>query len=656
MSTTPQAKPTADDLEREKQYAKIAATTTPPATYKGRSRGTTKDSSWRTNIALWETYPALPVAPLAAGNKAGADAWLRIEAIVVQTMFSQQPGNQSPSWNPGKPTWPLPTPPKSWSAGSKFGARRPWKKTVPQTRNHTGIDLAASPGTPVLAPESGTIIAPNSGWEYNAQTGKGVKALIMQTDSGLTILLGGIRPDSAIVKAGQKVAAGEKLAEIGRYPLGDSMLHFTLHNALLSEAEVNARKSWPYGQPQPANVIDPASYLGAAANNPRYATVGLVQQPDGPGLVPNDVEGGELFEGTEETMPFVSASDGRTGTKPCVGKTCVRADAIAWWNALASYRGAASPLHQFAATLKNPTAAAATASKVLSDADAFVQVTPNPNDPKVSVDWPSATQEILDMTYAVREAIDALTAFVASASAPGNEQAPDDPKNPDPLPPLPPQPPAKTSSGGGSLGIVAGLGAVVLVLGVTAFMLSKKSRVSRAAAVLMMMVALPGGCGPMAPDLSATTSTTSSSSTAASGQESSSRGSVQPTTPTTSTSSTGTGEDATTSTSTSTSTGTDTASTIDGSSGPPDTDLPGGCECQTNADCTGGAICGPGGICIFSCDPLCPVACQMAPPNFCEPPCHIPCPLGCTSSGVCPLCLPADDAGPATTAETPTGG
>ena len=27
MSTTPQAKPTADDLEREKQYAKIAATT-----------------------------------------------------------------------------------------------------------------------------------------------------------------------------------------------------------------------------------------------------------------------------------------------------------------------------------------------------------------------------------------------------------------------------------------------------------------------------------------------------------------------------------------------------------------------------------------------------------------------------------------------------
>lgn len=647
MSTTPQAKPTADDLEREKQYAKIAATTNPPATYKGRSRGSTKDSSWRTNIALWETYPALPVAPLAAGNKAGADAWLRIEAIVVQTMFSQQPGNQSPNWNPGKPTWPLPTPPKSWGAGSKFAARRPWKKTVPQTRYHTGIDLAASPGTPVLAPESGTIVAPNTGWEYNANTGKGVKALIMQTDSGLTILLGGIRPDSAIVKAGQKVQAGEKLAEIGRYPLGDSMLHFTLMQGLLSEAEVNARKSWPFGQPPPANVIDPAGFLGAAANNPRYATVGLVQQPDGPGLVPNDVEGGELFEGTEEATPFVSASDGRTGTKPCVGKACVKADAVAWYNASEAYREAARPLYIYVfGGIKDPKLAndhlltppmipgqkppdVAAAGKLLLDAFTHTDGVQHPNAWQVKVpnlDWSDAASEYLNYTYAIRETIDILTAFVASSSAPGNEQAPD-PKNPGPLPPNLPVVP----SSGGGIGMVAGIGAAVLAIGVIV-VLTRKSR-ARSILLMLSMVASSWGCGPTPPEV-IPGSSGSASSHDRDGAESSSTGTVAETSGSSSGSST---------------TGTET--------GVPD-GPPGGCECVADGDCSGGAFCGAFGLCVVSCDPQCPAACQLGPPDFCPPPCNVPCPLVCTSSGTCALCQPpaVPDVTGGTTASTPTEG
>ena len=628
MSTTPQANPTADDLAREVYYATIAATTPPPATYKGRARGKTKDSSWRTNIALWEAYPALPVAPLAAGNKAGADAWLRMEAIIVQKMFEEKPGNQAPAWNPGKPTWPLPTPPKSWSAGSKFAARRPWKKTVPQTRYHTGIDLAASPGTPVLAPEAGTIIAPNTGWEYNAQTGKGVKALIMQTDSGLTILLGGIRPDSAIVKAGQKVQAGEKLAEVGRYPLGDSMLHFTLHDALLSEKEVNARKSWPFGQPPPANVIDPAAYLGAAANNPKYSMVGFVGQGDEPGLVVNDVEGGELFEGTEEATPFVSASDGRTGTKPCVGKECVKTDAVAWYNALNSYRNAAYPLHVYASKLPSPTPASIAASGVLNDAASFVSQAIDPNEPAALplTNWGDATSEYLNLAYAVREAIDTLTAFVASASAPGNEQAPDKPKNPGPLPPTP-KPPAKSSGGG--LGIVAGLGAAA-VLGVTFYVLTSKraSRASKVAAAALM-IALPG-CGPVAPEPLTGTSNFSSSTTAATWRTTDVPTPSSGSRPTTSSTSNASGTSSTGQTSTTSG----ASSEGDGDSGqPPEPELPRGCECRTSTDCTGGAICGPGGICVFSCDPGCPVACQLAPPNFCLPPCHIPCALVVSGDG-----------------------
>jgi murein DD-endopeptidase MepM/ murein hydrolase activator NlpD/uncharacterized membrane protein YgcG len=637
MSTTPQTKPTPDDLEREKQYAKIAATTPPPATYKGRSRGSTKDSSWRTNIALWETYPGLPVAPLAAGNKAGADAWLRIEAVVVQTMFAEPP-NLSPNWNPSKTTWPLPTPPKSWPVGSKFAARRPWKKTVPQTRNHTGIDLDASPGTPVLAPEDGTIVAPNSGWEYNAQTGKGVKALIMQTDSGLTILLGGIRPNSATVTAGQKVKAGQKVAEVGRYPLGDSMLHVTLMQGLLSEAEVNARKSWPVGQPPPANVIDPASFLGAAANNPKYATVGLVQQPDGPGLVENDVEGGELFEGTEETTPFVSASDGRTGAKPCVGKVCVKADAIAWYNALKSYYGAASPLYTYAVKMPNPTPQVIAAGQTLKDAATALDEENYPNSPE------EATSEYLNLTYAVREAIDVLTAFVASASAPGNEQAPDAPKNPGPLPPNPPPVPAPSGGGGGGgLGMVAGIGAAVLMVGVIFAMATSKSRRTRA--MLPILLVLAPGCGPIPPSLG---STSTSGGQTTDGHEVSDVGGPDPTTTTQATGTSGSSSSGSTS-----SGGSGSSSSSTGAS--TGVDDPSGCECRSDSDCSGGAFCGAFGICVVACDPSCPVACQLADPGFCPPPCSDPCPSICSDSGTCSLCQPPPNHG-GTTASTPTGG
>lgn len=621
MSTTPQATPTADDLAREQYYAIIAATTPPPATYKGRARGKTKDSSWRTNIALWESYPALHVAPLAKGDKPAADAWLRIEAMVVQKMFEEKPGSQAPGWNPNKVTWPLPTPPASWSAGSKFAARRPWKKDVPQTRNHTGIDLAASPGTPVLAPESGTIVAPNTGWEYNKATGKGVKALIMQTDSGLTILLGGIRPNSAIVKAGQKVQAGEKLAEIGRYPLGDSMLHFTLHNDLLSEAEVNARKSWPAGQPPPANVIDPASYLGAAANNPKYSTVGFVPGVDGPGLVENDVQGGEIFEGVEpDAPPFVSASDGRTGTKPCVGKECVKADAVAWYNALNSYRKAAQTLYEFAAKLKNPTAAFVDAAKVLSEAGTFVAVSPDPN--KV-VDlpyptWGDATQDYLGLTFEVRTAIDVLTAFVSSASSPGTEKAPDA-QNP---PAKPNPPPAKPSSGGGSTGLIIGIGAAMVIAAIAVITLSPRKK-ARAAASALLLLALPG-CGPHHPADTETASEVVSSGPNLSTSEAPS-----------------TGEG---STSSSSSSGSSTSST-----GPE----PLQCTCTANDQCPSGLCDLDLGLCGTPCDPTCALTCQTGWPGLCPSPCDVPCPNLCTSAGVCPVCpMGAETTGGASTAPT----
>ena len=620
MSTTPQATPTADDLAREQYYASIAATTPPPATYKGRARGKTKDSSWRTNIALWESYPALPVAPLAKGDKPAADAWLRIEAMVVQKMFEEKPGSQAPGWNPDKVTWPLPTPPASWSAGSKFAARRPWKKDVPQTRNHTGIDLAASPGTPVLAPESGTIVAPNTGWEYDKVTKKGVKALIMQTDSGLTILLGGVRPNSAIDKTGQKVQAGEKLAEIGRYPLGDSMLHFTLHNDVLSEAEVNARKSWPAGQPPPANVIDPASYLGAAANNPKYSTVGFVPGVDGPGLVENDVQGGEIFEGVEpDALPFVSASDGRTGAKPCVGEECVKADALAWWNAVAAYRKAAQPLVEYTmkviATGVVATSAVLTALQSLKDADYFIKQNTDAKTKQLAANWPgmntwpTIAQECLSLSFEIRTAIDVLTAFVSSASSPGTEKAPDA-QNP-PVKPNPP-PPAEPSAGGSSTGIIIGIGAAMVIAAVAVISLSARKKTRAAAALLLL--ALPG-CGPQPPmDTDAETG----------GLETS-------------------GSTVVASTSTSTSTDTSTTGSSSSNTSSPSSDATGTtgpvqCTCTANEQCPSGLCDLVQGVCGTPCDPTCELTCQTGWPGLCEPPCDVPCPNLCTPDGVCPVC------------------
>lgn len=634
MSTTPQATPTADDLSREQYYALIAATTPPPATYKGRARGKTNDSSWRTNIALWETYPALPVAPLAKGDKPAADAWLRLEAMIVQKMFEEKPGSQAPGWNPNKVTWPLPTPPASWGAGSKFAARRPWKKDVPQTRNHTGIDLDASPGTPVLAPESGTVIAPNTGWEYDKVTKKGVKALIMQTDSGLTILLGGIRPNSAIVKAGQKVEAGEKLAEIGRYPLGDSMLHFTLHNDLLSEAEVNARKSWPVGQPPPANVIDPASYLGAAANNPKYSTVGFVPGVDGPGLVENDVQGGEIFEGVEpDALPFVSASDGRTGTKPCVGDECVKADALAWWNAVAAYRKAAQPLIEYtmkvvAAGVKT-TPAVLTALQSLKDADYFIKQNTDAKTKQLAANWPgmntwpTITQECLNLSFEIRTAIDALTAFVSSASSPGTEKAPDAQ-----IPPAQPSPPANS---GGSTGLIIGIGAAMVIAAVAVISISSRKR-TRSAAGALLLLALPG-CGPQSADTEAASeaSVSSSGPNLSSSEASTGDGSLN--------SGSGSGS---------------SSSSGQGSSSTGSTGLePIQCTCTAHDQCSSGLCDLDLGVCGTACDPTCDLTCQTGWPGLCPSPCDVPCPNLCTAAGVCPLCpMGSDTTGGASTAPT----
>lgn len=105
-----------------------------------------------------------------------------------------------------------------------------------------------------------------SGRVADEKTKTGVKALIMVTDTGRTLQLGGIVPGSATVAAGQRVTAGQPIATIGRYPgvkgkPGPAMLHFQLYGRPLTEGEVNKPKKWDINAAPPADLIDGESYL-----------------------------------------------------------------------------------------------------------------------------------------------------------------------------------------------------------------------------------------------------------------------------------------------------------------------------------------------------------------------------------------------------------
>lgn len=307
--SVPQNPPSLWDLAQEAWFIALAIANRPD-TFNGYNRGSKTDEQWFPDLVFMETYPEAKV-PIDPANAADVVAWKRIRDKVREALLAQKaqtpvppppPPGQAPAQaiDPTQPIWPLPSAPKSWSGGGSYGAKRPWNK--PQTRWHTGTDLAAPAGMPVLATEPGVIVAPNSGWESKTVNGQliGVKSLIMRTDSGKTLLYGGIRPNSAVVKAGERVVMGQKLAEIGNYPLGDHMLHFNVFNKAMTEAQVNAQKEWKLGGAKPTNLVDSGAYLKAARANTRVV-VAVMATPE---LEPDqDSADGEQEEGTPQGDP-----------------------------------------------------------------------------------------------------------------------------------------------------------------------------------------------------------------------------------------------------------------------------------------------------------------------------------------------------------------
>lgn len=338
MAYTPQQNPSADDLTRELTNAAIAVQERPKTWGKsGRARKKGQsEQAWLTNWAYYETYPNAPDKIDLPEDAVAAAAWKRISAEVTRLLALSLVPN--PGWAPGFITWPLARQPDTWTKGGAFGVKRPW--FGPEKRRHTGLDLKASAGTPVLATEPGTVVDPDSGWEGD------VTAVIVHTDSGKTLLFGGVRRGSAVVVKGQRVDAGQQLAEIGYYPGGGQMLHFSGYDGLLSKSELAAQKSW--SGVRPANLLDMTQYLEMAMLNPKYGVVGLVVPggEDVPGLLENNMEGSEMNEGVDTNNPTdvpVTAAGGRTAAMPCLGYPCTTDDALAWQTALQGYRAQVEP-------------------------------------------------------------------------------------------------------------------------------------------------------------------------------------------------------------------------------------------------------------------------------------------------------------------------
>ncbi len=129
-------------------------------------------------------------------------------------------------------------------------------KAARGSRNHAGIDLYANEGDVVVSPESGVIVADQN----FLQSIPGEDAMLIQGDSGTTILLGEIVAESMTtefgLKEGSRVDRGQPVAIVAKTSKGSHMLHFETY-----VAGTKRNRSWKKGQKPPESLRDPTAYL-----------------------------------------------------------------------------------------------------------------------------------------------------------------------------------------------------------------------------------------------------------------------------------------------------------------------------------------------------------------------------------------------------------
>ena len=152
-----------------------------------------------------------------------------------------------------KPAWPLPTVTPKFATWS-FGGGRPAGCAVAACeRWHAGVDLTGAPhDSLVIAPEDGILAGLDRGWT------DGTKAIFLQTDSGLFVVLGGVIAGShkefGLITA-QRVRKGDKL---GRIVGGYGMLHLEAYKA---EPTRKANSRWYRDDPPPEGLLNPTGYV-----------------------------------------------------------------------------------------------------------------------------------------------------------------------------------------------------------------------------------------------------------------------------------------------------------------------------------------------------------------------------------------------------------
>jgi hypothetical protein len=152
-----------------------------------------------------------------------------------------------------KPAWPLPSVTPKFATWS-LGGGRPFGCTAKTCQRwHAGIDLTGAPnGALVIAPEDGIVAGVDKGWT------DGTRALFLQTESGLFLVLGGVIAGSHKefgIAAGQRVKKGDKLGRIeGDY----GMLHLEAYKA---EPGRTANSRWWKDDPPPEGLLNPTNYV-----------------------------------------------------------------------------------------------------------------------------------------------------------------------------------------------------------------------------------------------------------------------------------------------------------------------------------------------------------------------------------------------------------
>ena len=148
---------------------------------------------------------------------------------------------------------------------------------------HTGVDLYCEMGTDVLAVEDGTVLYCEWFTGQHVATPSGEPAvwwndtqvILIQGASGI-VAYAEVDPYSIIVKAGDKVVAGQKIAAV-REPVLKSfkgrpmvMLHLELYSEVTDTGTTWSPSHtvwWEKGKEKPTNLIDPTPHLMGASPN-----------------------------------------------------------------------------------------------------------------------------------------------------------------------------------------------------------------------------------------------------------------------------------------------------------------------------------------------------------------------------------------------------